>query len=355
MLCPTCNQPNQVSSQLCISCGTSLTVTNISPQILPSGTTLGQNRYIIQNLIGQGGFGITYKAQDTSLNRPVAIKEFFCEGCHRQGKTVISSGRWNANIYHQLKQKFFQEGQTLAQFNHPGIVKVFDCFEENNTAYIVMEYLQGQNLAKLLEKSGKPLPEAEALNYIEKVGYALEVIHQANFLHRDIKPDNIMLTIDQRIVLIDFGSARSFMVNKTQKLTAMLTPEYAPLEQYIEKAKFGVVTDIYALGATLYHLLTGIMPVSAVERVAGVELKSVKELNPTIRSCVAEAIKQAMAMRVQERAQSVKDFLNLLQGRKPTHSNSMRESPFYQSYLDPWDAFESSNPDNSSKQSNDWF
>ncbi|MEL6927923.1 MAG: serine/threonine-protein kinase [Cyanobacteria bacterium J06600_6] len=281
---------------------------------LSPGACLANGEYRIEKPLGQGGFGITYQGIDTRLNRPVAVKEFFPEGCWRKGSTVVSAGRWNSDSYSNAKQKFLLEGQTLGQFNHPGIVQVFYYFEENNTAYMVMEYLKGRTLAELLQHRQGRLEESEALEHIRKTGQALEILHQAQFLHRDIKPDNIMLADDGRVVLIDFGAARDFTDSSTDRYTTMLTPGYAPLEQYGRALKYGAFSDIYALGSTLYHLLTGEAPPSAIERAAGVELKPVKAIIPSVSQHVSEAIALAMDMDITARLQSVEEFLILLNG-----------------------------------------
>ena len=320
--------------------------------VLTPGACLASGEYRISQPLGQGGFGITYQGIDTKLNRAVAVKEFFPEGCWREGSTVVSAGRWNYDTYSSAKQKFLLEGQTLGQFNHPGIVQVFYYFEENNTAYMVMEYLQGKTLGELLKRQGK-LNQARSLKLIAKVAKALEILHFSQFLHRDIKPDNIMLADDGRVVLIDFGAARDFTAN-TARYTTTLTPGYAPLEQYGRALKNGAFTDIYALGSTLYHLLTGEAPVSAIERAAGVELKTVKEIAPEISSHVSEAIACAMEMDVTKRLQSVREFLDLLldAGKLGCAGDN-----FYRSVPNAWNAFGIS--DNYSKKSppnrNKWF
>ena len=326
--------------------------------VLSSGIHLLDGVYRVNRVLGQGGFGITYQGVDTRLNRSVALKEFFPEGCWREGTTVISAGRWTVKTYSDAKQKFLQEGQTLGQFNHRGIVRVFYYFEENNTAYMVMEYLQGRSLADLLEQRGGKMSEPEALHYIQKICQALAVLHQAQFLHRDIKPDNIMLTEDKRVVLIDFGAARDFTSRNSKRFTAMFTPGYAPLEQYGQALKFGAFTDIYALGATMYHLLTGVVPPSAVERAAGVELKSVRELNPQVTPRTCLAISQAMAMEVNKRSQSVVEFLDLLEVNTQKSVNLTKQAHFYESCQDPWGAFDApkSSPTGDNRDlSKSWF
>lgn len=322
MRCWACSYENQANAKFCSACGVSLTNT-VPPSTdeLPIGTQLLGGAYTIGEKLGQGGFGITYLGHDASLARAVAIKEFFLDdGCRRQGTTVVLGGNLTATSYAQSKQKFLQEGQTLTRFNHPGIVRVFHAFGENNTAYIVMEYLRGNNLGDLLPKRGGQMGESEAVGYIQQVGEALEEVHRDNILHRDIKPDNIMVTNEDRVVLIDFGISRAFAAGKTKQMTRFYTEGYAPLEQYGLQGKFGAFTDIYALGATLYHLLTGKVPVSATDRIQGVELQPVRDFNPTISTTVAQAIIQAMAIKAEERPQSVQAFLKMLKGKTPTHN-----------------------------------
>ena len=213
-----------------------------------------------------------------------------------------------------------EEGQRLAQFQHPSIVRVFSLFEENNTAYMVMEFLKGKTLLKMVEETG-PLEERLLVQLIEQVAGALGVVHQANVIHRDIKPENIMLVQDNRAVLVDFGTAREFAAGKTRKMTTMLTPGYAPLEQYGQHARFGVYTDIYALGATTYHLLTGQVPIQATDRAAGVELAAPRRLNSSISRQVSDAVMWAMEMRVDKRPQTASDFVQAMRGARSASSN----------------------------------
>ena len=326
--------------------------------ILSPGVCLASGEYRIDRPLGQGGFGITYQGIDTRLNRPVAVKEFFPEGCWRDGSTVVSAGRWNCDSYSNAKQKFLLEGQTLGQFDHPGIVRVFYYFEENNTAYMVMEYLRGKTLAQILDRRQGKLSEAEVLAYASQIGKALELLHSSQFLHRDIKPDNIMLAEDGRIVLIDFGAARDFTSDCTIRYSTMLTPGYAPLEQYGRALKYGAFTDIYAFGSTLYHLLTGVAPVSAIERAAGVDLKTVREINPQISDRVSEAISKAMMMDISQRIQSVREFLDLLQVKSNLTSKENASIDFYSKASDPWGVFSQGTVSSlpiSSRNSKRWF
>ncbi len=283
---------------------------------LPPGTKLNNSSFSIGRVLGQGGFGITYKGNDINLARLVAIKELFPDGSRRQGKAVVpphnvSPGEWDIT-----RREFIEEARTVARFSHPGIVNVYFVWEENSTAYQAMEFLDGESAGALVEK-GK-LGESEAVSIIEKVADALATLHASGFIHRDLKPDNIVQTKDGRTVLIDFGTAKQFVREKTQKLNPVLTPGYAPLEQYSSQARFDHRLDIYALGATLYHLLTGEIPVSAVERAAGVDLPSVRDKNPLVSVSVSDAVERAMAVKVGDRFDEVRDFARALRSTKQT-------------------------------------
>jgi len=308
MTCPFCGA-KVGNATFCPRCGAKIAVSTTVSLSLPLGTKLSGGKYTVGKVLGQGGFGITYLGADTKLLRPVAIKELFLFGdCQRNGTTVQPTHP----DFSFFKQRFLEEAKLLAFLNHPGIVKVYDYFEENNTAYMVMEFLRGKSLAKLVEERGGALGEQEAVGYILKVCDALGVVHKAGYLHRDIKPENIIVCEDGRVVLIDFGAARAYMAGKTRRMTILLTHGYAPLEQYTGRAKYGAYTDIYALGATLYHLLTGQVPIEAPARAQGVDLVPPHQLNPKVSRHVSDAVMKAMAMKVDERPQSVEEFVKLL-------------------------------------------
>ncbi|MFN3651248.1 MAG: serine/threonine protein kinase [Armatimonadota bacterium] len=315
MICTTCNTPNPVTAFACTACASPLAtaVPDVASQVLASGCRLQNGLFTVGRVLGQGGFGITYLGSDTHLQRPVAVKEFFPQGCVRQNQTVRPSGGLSPADFQESRTRFVEEARTLARFQHSGIVQVYSTFEENNTAYMVMECLKGKTLARLIEEHGT-LPEREAIGYAEKVGQALAVVHEAKLLHRDIKPDNLIVTEDGRVVLLDFGTAREFAAGRTRRMTAMLTPGYAPLEQYGQQARFGMFTDVYALGATFYHALTGQLPVQATDRAAGVSLLPPHRWNPSISRQVSEAVMWALEMRVDRRPQSVVEFIGALCG-----------------------------------------
>lgn len=318
MVCPTCSSPNPEQSLVCRTCGSPLggPADGPDPHALPSGTLLAGGVYRVERVLGQGGFGLTYEAHDQSLGRAVAIKELFPAGSVRAGRAVRPAGGLSRDEYATARARFLEEARVLARFHHPGIVQVFTSFEENDTAYMVMELLRGETLAAKLERAG-PLPEAEALSIIERVGEALGAVHDAGLLHRDLKPENLMLTVDGRAVLIDFGTAREFAAGSTRRMTAMLTPGYAPLEQYSQSARFGTFTDVYALAGTLYHMLTGQLPVAALDRVQGVELPPPHTLRPELRRSVSDAIMWALEVSIQNRPASVREFLTALRASRP--------------------------------------
>ncbi len=328
--CPTCGAQNPPGTPTCSACGTSLSNAAPSTQApngvaLPRDTRLRGGNYVIGPVLGQGGFGITYKAGDNSLKRFVAIKEFFPFGATRSAGTVQPTGGMTAASYQDTKRKFLEEAQTLARFSHPSIVRVYGVWEELNTAYMAMEFLEGKTLLRLIEEKGS-IPEKPAVAHIKSVAIALEQVHAAGLIHRDIKPDNICVTGDGRTVLIDFGTARAFASGKTVKQTAMLTPGYAPLEQYGQQARFGSFSDVYALGATLYHCLTGRMPAPATDRVSGVDVPPPDQVNPSISPTVSRAVMHAMQIKASERPQTMAEFVAELD-KPPAPANLQKPLP----------------------------
>ena len=205
-----------------------------------------------------------------------------------------------------------KEAQTVARFNHPGIVAVHTAFKENNTAYMVMEYLQGRTLAELLEPNGGALSEQDAVRYVTAIGQALSEVHEDGVLHRDVKPENVIVTKDGRTVLVDFGAAREFTADVTESIEVVLTPGYAPLEQYGSLTPPGAQADVYALGATLYRLLTGKVPVAAPDRHSGIELEPPGQVNEQVSEKVNESVLKAMATDALDRYQSMDEFLDAL-------------------------------------------
>lgn len=287
---------------------------------LAPGTKLN-GRYIIERVIGQGGFGITYYARHEMLEHFYAIKEFYISGfCSRNTSmhTVNLQGM-QPEMYEKYKQRFVEEAKTVVSLEHPNIVKVVDIFEENNTAYMVMPFVEGTSLQKLVEKNGT-LPYELTVNYIGQLSNAVGYIHNKHILHRDIKPDNVLVTPDNRVVLIDFGSARAFVNDQEQRHTSILTHGYAPPEQYNAVSKKGNYTDIYAIGGVFYFCLTGQIPVDATTRLleyaSGKDpLQQPKELNHEVSEDVNRTIMKAMSLKPENRHQTVAEFMDDLLGR----------------------------------------
>ncbi len=276
--------------------------------VLQKGTSFKtRSNYVIQEVLGQGGFGITYIAQ--FLDKQIIIKEFFPQGSARGANNTVQTQGKSPATYREYLDKFLEEARILSQFDkHPHIASVTDVFEENDTAYMVMPYIKGQTLEAYTEQKGGKLPEDEVLKYAEQIGNALETIHDKGILHRDIKPANIIRTSEGNIYLIDFGTAREFVTDKTQTHTVMLSPNYAPPEQSYEAAKRGVFSDIYSFGATLYRLLTGKAPIPASARhVEDLPLPTL--LNPRIPKTMEYTIVKAMELKPKDRYQTVKDFV----------------------------------------------
>ncbi|MEM1394261.1 MAG: bifunctional serine/threonine-protein kinase/formylglycine-generating enzyme family protein, partial [Cyanobacteria bacterium P01_H01_bin.150] len=280
-------------------------------QLWTSNQQLQNGKFSIQKVLGGGGYGVTYSAINKNTNNIVAIK-------------TLNPIHQSQADFEQQQVKFVQEAFRLVQCSHPHIVKVHEVINENGLWGMVMEYIQGQDLSIYISEQGK-LSEAEALKYIHQIGTALEYVHQQGMLHRDVKPNNIMLRQNlQEAVLIDFGLAREFNLNQTGSMTNSRTEGYAPIEQYERRGKFGTYTDVYALAATLYALVTGETPLPANFRQTGIPLPLPKQRNPDISDKVNDGIIKGMGLEPQDRPQRVREWLDLListQAQSPVIQN----------------------------------
>ena len=284
---------------------------------LRKGTRL-IGRYTIECVLGQGGFGITYLGIDELHEKKVAIKEFFPQGIVTRNieyeDTVTVTFVGEKDNYEKGKERFLKEARTMAKFSKDeGIVKALDFFEINNTAYIVMEYLEGITLKQYLRENQRIAPE-DLIELLVPLIESLDEIHSQGMIHRDISPDNIMVLPDGRIKLMDFGAARDYTEFGEKSLSIVLKPGYAPPEQYQTHGIQGPWTDIYALCATMYKCITGENPPDAIERVMDDSLKKISEFGITIPPQEEAAIIKGMSVSAKDRYQDIKDFCEDLYG-----------------------------------------
>lgn len=298
---------------------------------LPVNMLLQGGKYKIVRFIKSGGFGCTYEAEHVMLEKRIAIKEFFVKDfCNRDEQTshVTVGTQSKKELVAKLRRKFIDEAKGLCKLHHPGIVSVSDVFEENGTAYFVMDYIEGKSLSEIVHARGA-LPEKQALDYIRQAGEALQYVHEHNRLHLDIKPGNLMLDGNGQVVLIDFGASKQYDEENGENTSTLIgnTPGYAPLEQMgNDVVRFMPATDVYALGATLYKLLTGTTPLSANRLASGEE-------QPPLPAGISQgsrmAVDRAMQTRKDKRPQSVREFLSLLgspaEPSEPENDNTVFE------------------------------
>ena len=284
---------------------------------LRKGTRL-IGHYTIEGVLGQGGFGITYLGIDELHEKKVAIKEFFPQGIVTRNieyqDTVTVTFVGEKDNYEKGKERFLKEARTMAKFSKDeGIVKALDFFEINNTAYIVMEYLEGITLKQYLRENQRIAPE-DLIELLVPLIESLDEIHSQGMIHRDISPDNIMVLPDGRIKLMDFGAARDYTEFGEKSLSIVLKPGYAPPEQYQTHGVQGPWTDIYALCATMYKCITGENPPDAIDRVIDDHLKKISEFGIVIPPQEEAAIIKGMSVSAKDRYQDIKDFCEDLYG-----------------------------------------
>jgi eukaryotic-like serine/threonine-protein kinase len=313
--CPSCFANNLDAAITCVSCGEQLSSVYISNH-LPIDAVLKQGQYQIQKTIGEGGFGITYQGQDLVNHKTVAIKELWPEKGSRMPTGSIG---WPPSISPQNKQQqidnFQKEAEYISRCSHPSIVKVYDYFSVNNTAYIVMDFIDGRSLADELKNAGGKLNEAKVKHYFLQIAEALKIIHANNILHRDIKPENIIINPQDRAILIDFGTAREFIAGLTNKMTRALTPGYAPLEQYSLSGRRSPALDIYAVCATIYHLVSGQVPPEPTDRLQNDPLILPSQLVPNIDRLLEQVILSGLKLKAEERVQTADELIEALNGK----------------------------------------
>jgi serine/threonine protein kinase len=289
-----------------------------TPLVLPHRTVLN-GQFIVGKVLGKpGGFGITYLGWDINLATLVAVKEYLPRdyaGRDSDHASVMAHSREDASLFRFGLEQFLQEARTLARFDHPNVVRTRSFFEQNGTAYLVMDYLQGVNLSEHLASMGGRLNEQQAGEIMLPILDGLQEVHAKGFLHRDIKPQNIYVTSTGRPILLDFGAARQAMGERSRSLSVVLTPGFSPYEQYHRRGEQGPWTDIYALAATYYYLLTGQAPPDAPERVATDELIPLRQLAPIVSTGLESAIMQSLSLEATGRPQDVFIFRDILYGR----------------------------------------
>ena len=338
-LCPGCmrelnteEKSGQKKEGRCPCCGFDLSAYQQNPRCLPLNTILA-GKYLVGKVLGEGGFGITYMGYDLNMKTRIAIKEYFPVELVSRDTTrrtegggsdrVISLSGEKSKTYQQGLKKYVDEACSVSQFSGmPGVVSVKDFFYENDTAYIVMEYIEGVSLKEYLKRKGGRLSEEEALAILRPVLEALEKVHEAGIVHRDISPDNIMLTFAGEegaisvVRLIDFGAARMTAKNDQKSLTIILKHGYAPEEQYRSHGEQGPWTDVYALCAVLYRMLTGTVPEPAMDRLFSDSLKRPEELGADVSPAVSEAIMRGLAVKKENRIQTMRELSDSLYAGK---------------------------------------
>ena len=280
---------------------------------LKRDTLLERGKYRILATLGQGGFGITYLAEQALAGRKVCIKEYFPKDYYNRDadtNRVYIGSKADVDTLNRYKEKFIKEASVLARLKHPHIVSVYDVFEENGTAYYVMEYLGDDNLAKRISASG--MPHEEAVDYVRQIGKALSYIHSLNILHLDVKPSNVLFRHGTEVVIIDFGISKHYdgeNGGQTSTSAGCVSEGYSPMEQYEADgvSSFTAATDIYSLGATLYHLLCGRRPAKA-----SVVLNEGLDFPESVPQAYRDFINKAMQPRRKDRPQSMTEFLDLL-------------------------------------------
>lgn len=299
---------------------------------LLAGTVLN-GKFLLGSALGEGGFGITYIGRDLNLDIKIAVKEYYPNGYVNRSNTTsldvtcsMSDGK--KDFFLKGRERFLNEARILARFaSESGVVSVRDFFEANNTAYIVMEYLEGMDLKEYVKRNGL-LSADEAVNLIRPVMHALKKIHASGLIHRDISPDNIRL-VSGSAKLLDFGAARDVSDSQQKSLSVMLKPGYAPEEQYRSRGNQGPWTDVYALSATIYKCITGITPDDSTQRLYNDDMKLPSQLGARISPAMESVLMKGMAVRSQNRYQTIDELMVALEQAKNSPMNTPPASPHH--------------------------
>lgn len=319
MRCYQCMKEYEAETEVCPHCGFLNSMQNKTAYRMAPGTRL-RGRYYIGVVLGTGGFGIIYKAYDEKLDRVVAIKEYYPDGMvkrsREKGLGAKNEEPESLRSGHDLGSFAEEAGILLQLKGNPNIVQMYHCFLENHTGYIVMEYLEGVSLRYFLEVNEEHISVPYAKEIALSIGQALSAMHRKKILHRDVSPDNIFLCTDGRIKLIDFGAACCYERQKEKKHEIVIKPGYAPIEQYRVNGREGPYTDIYALGATFYRAVTGVVPPDATKRCCEDQMLSPGVYNRQVPAYLDAAIGKAMNVEAKGRFHSVDAFLYVLKHPK---------------------------------------
>ncbi|HKV41894.1 MAG TPA: RDD family protein [Blastocatellia bacterium] len=313
-LCMGC-MAEKGNAQVCPHCNWAEGTQPESPAHLPARFILN-NQYLVGRVLGYGGFGITYLAWDLNLNMKVAIKEYFPSALATRhppaSQVTVFTGDSKDSFEYGL-DRFIDEGRALARFNNsPGVVSVLNFFRANGTGYLVMSYLDGVTLGDYLDTQGGRLPYETAYKILVPVMDSLREVHAIGMLHRDISPDNIYITYSSQVKLLDFGAAKYAIGEHSQSLSVVLKPGYAPEEQYRSKGNQGPWTDVYAVGATFYKLITGQAPPEALDRLERDDIVPPSRMGIQIPYQGEAALLSALAVRAQNRFQDIAAFQTAL-------------------------------------------
>ncbi len=314
--CYHCMQEYQEGANFCPYCGYSRKAKAHDLYYMEPGTMLSDGRYMIGESVNAGGFGIVYKAWDNTFGKMVAIKEYYPGSIVTRTPgtmEVRSYSEKNIEEFEKGKTRFLNEARKMARFNdHPNIVDVYDFFEEKNTAYMVMEYMDGMTYKEYIAEQGGKVSQAMAVGVALAVLDALREVHKEKIVHRDINPNNIFIFHNGVVKLFDFGAARF----EATEMSTVLTPHYAPPEQYSTNGIQGPQTDIYAVGATTYFALTGVKPEESTDRVQKDHLAAPHKLDSSIPKSLSNAVMRAMALKLELRFQNTEQFRDALMSKK---------------------------------------
>lgn len=287
------------------------------PFALPAGSVLS-GKFILGRVLGEGRYGITYIAQDWKIRQRVVIKEFFPGELaeRKEAYSVVPLEGQEENFVYG-RGCFLEEAKKLAEFvDNPNIVHICSCFEENGTAYYVMEYIEGISFDNYVEERGGKLPWEEALRCLRPIADALSVVHDKGMLHRNLGPDSILITGDGTAKLIDFGYTRYCVGEKIRSLYGVLKPGYAPKEQYLLRGNQGPYTDVYSLAAIFYMAMTGEPPMDSIDRIEGDDIKKISHLGIEIPEYADSAIMKGIQLKSSDRFQSMREFTMGLSGQE---------------------------------------